>query len=113
MSKRRMHFITLMCVGPTNHHNGGWRHPDSDGHMVLDSLRQDGDRAPATAGTKHRRSLSGIVGTQPDDIEDLVKRIHSSFVSVGLNRVKNPVAIGEYEVAEPSHDGRAVTYRRV
>jgi len=36
-----MHFITLICAGPTNHHNGGWRHPDSDGHLVLDPARYE------------------------------------------------------------------------
>jgi FMN-dependent oxidoreductase (nitrilotriacetate monooxygenase family) len=36
-----MHFVTLMCAGPTNHHNGGWRHPDSDGHLVLDAGRYE------------------------------------------------------------------------
>jgi FMN-dependent oxidoreductase (nitrilotriacetate monooxygenase family) len=36
-----MHFVTLMCAGPTNHHNGGWRHPDSDGHRVLDAGRYE------------------------------------------------------------------------
>ena len=36
-----MHFVTLMCIGPTNHHNGGWRHPDSDGHLVLDPARYE------------------------------------------------------------------------
>ena len=41
MAVRKMHFITLMCVGPTNHHNGGWRHPDSDGHRVLDPERYE------------------------------------------------------------------------
>lgn len=41
MSDRRMHFVTLMCTGPTNHHNGGWRHPDSDGHRVLDPARYE------------------------------------------------------------------------
>ena len=41
MSDRKMHFITLMCVGPTNHHNGGWRHPDSDGHRVLNPARYE------------------------------------------------------------------------
>lgn len=41
MSDRKMHFITLMCIGPTNHHNGGWRHPDSDGHRVLDPARYE------------------------------------------------------------------------
>lgn len=41
MAERKMHFITLMCVGPTNHHNGGWRHPDSDGHLVLEPARYE------------------------------------------------------------------------
>ena len=41
MPKRRMHFITLMCAGPTNHNNGGWRHPDGDGHLVLDPARYE------------------------------------------------------------------------
>ena len=41
MSARKMHFITLMCIGPTNHHNGGWRHPESDGHLVLDPARYE------------------------------------------------------------------------
>ena len=36
-----MHFVTLMCAGPTNHHNGGWRHPDGDGHLVLDAGRYE------------------------------------------------------------------------
>ena len=41
MTKRSMHFITLMCAGPTNHNNGGWRHPDGDGHMVLEPSRYE------------------------------------------------------------------------
>jgi len=41
MPNRRMHFVTLLCIGPTNHHNGGWRHPDSDGHLVLDPARYE------------------------------------------------------------------------
>ena len=41
MPNRRMHFITLMCAGPTNHNNGGWRHPDGDGHLVLDPARYE------------------------------------------------------------------------
>lgn len=36
-----MHFVTLLCIGPTNHHNGGWRHPESDGHLVLDPARYE------------------------------------------------------------------------
>jgi FMN-dependent oxidoreductase (nitrilotriacetate monooxygenase family) len=41
MSDKKMHLITLMCAGPTNHNNGGWRHPESDGHQVLDVARYE------------------------------------------------------------------------
>lgn len=41
MSKRKMHFVTLLCAGPTNHNNGGWRHPDGDGHLVIDPARYE------------------------------------------------------------------------
>ncbi len=41
MRERKMHLIMLMCAGPTNHNNGGWRHPDGDGHLVLDSRRYE------------------------------------------------------------------------
>jgi FMN-dependent oxidoreductase (nitrilotriacetate monooxygenase family) len=36
-----MHLLTHLCLGPTNHHNGGWRHPDGDGHRVLDPSRYE------------------------------------------------------------------------
>ena len=41
MQQRRMHFVTLICAGPTNHHNGGWRVPEGDGHLVLDPARYE------------------------------------------------------------------------
>jgi FMN-dependent oxidoreductase (nitrilotriacetate monooxygenase family) len=41
VSSRKMHFITFMRAGPTNHNNGGWRHPDGDGHLVLDPGRYE------------------------------------------------------------------------
>jgi FMN-dependent oxidoreductase (nitrilotriacetate monooxygenase family) len=41
MSKRNMHLVTHLCTGPTNHHNGGWRHPLSDGDKVLDPARYE------------------------------------------------------------------------
>jgi FMN-dependent oxidoreductase (nitrilotriacetate monooxygenase family) len=36
-----MHFVTQMCLGPTNHHNGGWRHPEGDSHRVLEASRYE------------------------------------------------------------------------
>lgn len=41
MVDRKMHLIMLMCAGPTNHNNGGWRHPHGDGQLVLDPRRYE------------------------------------------------------------------------
>jgi len=41
MGQRQMHLVALLCAGPTIHHNGGWRHPQSDGHLVLDPARYE------------------------------------------------------------------------
>jgi FMN-dependent oxidoreductase (nitrilotriacetate monooxygenase family) len=30
-----------MCTGPTNHHNGSWRHPQSDADQILDATRYE------------------------------------------------------------------------
>lgn len=39
MSRRQMHLLGHMCTGPTAHHNGSWRHPDSDVGDVLAPIR--------------------------------------------------------------------------
>jgi FMN-dependent oxidoreductase (nitrilotriacetate monooxygenase family) len=39
MPGSKMHLVGHMCTGPTNHHFGSWRHPDSDAHLVLDAER--------------------------------------------------------------------------
>jgi FMN-dependent oxidoreductase (nitrilotriacetate monooxygenase family) len=36
-----MHLLTHLSLGPINHHNGGWRHPQGDGHRVLDAGRYE------------------------------------------------------------------------
>jgi FMN-dependent oxidoreductase (nitrilotriacetate monooxygenase family) len=36
-----MVLIGHMCIGPTMHHAGSWRHPDSDVHEVLDPVRYE------------------------------------------------------------------------
>jgi FMN-dependent oxidoreductase (nitrilotriacetate monooxygenase family) len=36
-----MHLVTHLGLGPVNHHNGGWRHPEGDGHLVLDAGRYE------------------------------------------------------------------------
>ncbi|WFR72586.1 LLM class flavin-dependent oxidoreductase [Prescottella defluvii] len=41
MSNRQMHLIGLMNGGPATHHNGAWRHPDSDVDQVLDYERYE------------------------------------------------------------------------
>lgn len=38
---REMHLLGHMCTGPTNHHFGSWRHPDSDAERVLKPERYE------------------------------------------------------------------------
>jgi FMN-dependent oxidoreductase (nitrilotriacetate monooxygenase family) len=38
---RKLHLLGHMCTGPTNHHIGAWRHPDSDVDGVLDAERYE------------------------------------------------------------------------
>lgn len=39
MARRTMKLVGHVCTGPTNHHLGSWRHPDSDAHLVCDVER--------------------------------------------------------------------------
>jgi FMN-dependent oxidoreductase (nitrilotriacetate monooxygenase family) len=41
MSKRRMHFVGFMIAGPTWHHYGSWRHPESDALDAFDPARYE------------------------------------------------------------------------
>lgn len=38
---RKMHLVGHLCTGPTNHHNGSWRHPESDVGGILDPARYE------------------------------------------------------------------------
>jgi len=38
---RQLHLVGHVCTGPTNHHFGSWRHPESDAHQVLDAERYE------------------------------------------------------------------------
>jgi len=78
MSKRSMHFITLMCVGPTNHHNGGWRHPDSDGHLVLDPARYE-----EIARISEEGLFDGLFFVDYHFIQDMVAEAPSLIVQHG------------------------------
>lgn len=78
MSERKMHFITLMCVGPTNHHNGGWRHPDSDGHRVLDPARYE-----EIARISEEGLFDGLFFVDYHFIQDMVAGAPSRIVQHG------------------------------
>jgi FMN-dependent oxidoreductase (nitrilotriacetate monooxygenase family) len=41
MDKRKMHFVGFMIAGPTWHHYGSWRHPESDGLEALNPARYE------------------------------------------------------------------------
>ncbi len=41
MAKRTMNLVGHMCIGPTMHHAGSWRHPESDSENSLDPARYE------------------------------------------------------------------------
>jgi len=41
VSTRQMHLVGHLLTGPSLHHAGAWRHPDSDAHLVLDPSRYE------------------------------------------------------------------------
>jgi FMN-dependent oxidoreductase (nitrilotriacetate monooxygenase family) len=41
MKARKMHLVGYLCVSPTWHHNGSWRHSESDADMALDPARYE------------------------------------------------------------------------
>jgi hypothetical protein len=41
MSKRRIHQMGYVIAGPTWHHNGAWRHVESDAVNALDATRYE------------------------------------------------------------------------
>jgi FMN-dependent oxidoreductase (nitrilotriacetate monooxygenase family) len=41
MGERKMHFVGFVIAGPTWHHYGSWRHPESDGLEALDPARYE------------------------------------------------------------------------
>jgi FMN-dependent oxidoreductase (nitrilotriacetate monooxygenase family) len=78
MTDRKLHLITLMCVGPTNHHNGGWRHPDSDGHRVLDVARYE-----EIARISEEGLFDGLFFVDYHMIQDMVPGAPSRIVAHG------------------------------
>jgi len=41
MPDRKMHLLGHVCTGPTAHHSGAWRHPESDVHEILGPERYE------------------------------------------------------------------------
>src|ERR1700691_592760 len=41
MVTRKMHLVGHLLAGPSLHHAGAWRHPSSDGHLVLAPARYE------------------------------------------------------------------------
>ena len=39
--RRQMHLVAFLMTGPTCHHHGAWRHPESDVHDLLDPARYE------------------------------------------------------------------------
>lgn len=78
MSQRQMHLVGHVCTGPTNHHNGSWRHPDSDADKVLDASRYQN-----LARIYERGLFDGIFIVDCASIVDMPEGARSKLVEVG------------------------------
>ncbi len=62
MAKRRMHLVAFLMTGPTCHHHGAWRHPESDVADVLTPERYEHIARVLEAGKFDALFFADILG---------------------------------------------------
>ena len=61
-SKRQMHLVAFLMTGPTCHHHGAWRHPESDVDNILDPARYEHIARVLEAGCFDSLFFADILG---------------------------------------------------
>ena len=61
-SKRQMHLVAFLMTGPTCHHHGAWRHPESDVDNILDPARYEHIARVLEAGKFDSLFFADILG---------------------------------------------------
>jgi FMN-dependent oxidoreductase (nitrilotriacetate monooxygenase family) len=62
MAKRRMHLVAFLMTGPTCHHHGAWRHPESDVADLLSPTRYEHIARVLEAGKFDSLFFADILG---------------------------------------------------
>jgi FMN-dependent oxidoreductase (nitrilotriacetate monooxygenase family) len=62
MTARRMHLVAFLMTGPTCHHHGAWRHPESDIEQMLDPARYEHIARVLEAGCFDSLFFADILG---------------------------------------------------
>lgn len=62
MGERRMHLVAFLMTGPTCHHHGGWRHPESDVDGLLTPERYEHIARVLEAGRFDALFFADILG---------------------------------------------------
>jgi FMN-dependent oxidoreductase (nitrilotriacetate monooxygenase family) len=62
MAKRRMHLVAFLMTGPTCHHHGAWRHPESDVADLLSPTRYEHIARVLEAGKFDALFFADILG---------------------------------------------------
>lgn len=105
MSKRKMHLVGHMCTGPTTHHNGSWRHPDSDADKVLDPSRYQN-----LARIYERGLFDGVFIVDCAAITDMKEGVRSKAVEVGGQlAMLDPILVLATMACVTSHLGLSAT----
>ncbi len=78
MSKRRMHLVAFLMTGPSCHHHGAWRHPESDIADILRPERYEHIARVLEAGKFDSLFFADILG-----LYDLYNRSFDTMVGRG------------------------------
>ena len=61
-TKRQMHLVAFLMTGPTCHHHGAWRHPETDIDNILDPARYEHIARVLEAGKFDALFFADILG---------------------------------------------------
>ena len=105
-SKRQMHLVAFLMTGPTCHHHGAWRHPESDVADILNPARYEHIARVLEAGKFDSLFFADILG-----LYDLYQGKYDTMVGRGGQVcLLDPAVLLPLMARVTSHIGLGLTY---
>jgi FMN-dependent oxidoreductase (nitrilotriacetate monooxygenase family) len=106
MAKRQMHLVAFLMTGPTCHHHGAWRHPESDIDDILSPSRYEHIARVLEAGKFDSLFFADILG-----LYDLYDSKFDTMVGRGGQVcLLDPATVLPMMARVTSHIGLGLTY---